>query len=695
MKRFRLLLLFLLVTLYGSGCVYFNTFYYARRNFHTAENKRAQGEKRGAKVVSQQEYKKALEKSQKVLDKYPKSSWVDDALFINGVSNYYLSDYSKAEKRFRELLADYPKSKYIKESQLYLAKSKLMMDDETDAMVLFEKLFTEERDKDIKAQAARALGEYYFDQKDYEKSEHYFQTLVDSLGDTEDKITAQMYIADGYYARFKYKPAQDRYLKILKNKIDLKTEYKATFRAGECCLYLYQTEDGMAYFNKLAANPLMYDSLPAIKLIMAYGYQLDGDLTQAEEIYKSVALDNQRMAGAEANYNLGLIYQFDYEDYKKAKDYYDKAKSVGSGTAVYQDALQRSSDIGKLEEYSKKREFDSTTTPATLDSAAQTQYLLAELYLTQLDKDDSAYNEFKAVLDNFPHSSLAPKALIAMAVMKRDYYNDTLSFDSALRLVLKEYPRSDYIPEAISLLGLSGTAADTGYAAYYYNKGEKFALDSSTVDSARYYFQIVADSFPDSKINNQARFALLWLTENYQNPEDSSLYYAYASFADSFPNTEFGRAANKILIVKPKQPKPSADTTNDEAPAYAAMSDSTDTTAQQYLTPEQKYYIDEDGRKIDNINQDPIKVDRDFKYPASAYTLKFEGNMIMYFQIKINPFGDVEEARLMNPSPSEDLNAEVTDIVKLSHFNTHIIPPEFMNSWFVYKYLVTPPKSLR
>ncbi|SYZ72414.1 conserved hypothetical protein [Candidatus Zixiibacteriota bacterium] len=693
MKRFRLAIFLLTVLLYLSGCVYFNTFYYARKNFNSAESKRIQAEKKGTKSVAQQEYKKALEKSQKVLDKYPKSSWIDDALFINGVSNYYLSDYSKAEKRFRELLADYPKSKYVKESQLYLAKSKLMMDEESDAMVLFEKLFTGEKDKKIKAEAARALGTYYFDEKDYDKAEHYFQTLVDSLGDDQDKIVAQMNIADGYYARFKYKPALDRYLKVLKNKIDLKTEYKATFRAGECCLYLYQIDDGMNYFNKLISNPLMYDSLQAVKLMMAYGYQLDGDLARAEDIYKSVADNNQRMTGAEANYNLGLIYQFDYEDYKKAKDYYDKAKTAGSGTAIYQDALQRSSDIGKLQEYSKKREFDSTTKPETLDSAAQTQYLLAELYLTQLDKEDSAYNEFQAVLDNFPHSTLAPKALIAIAVMKRDYFSDTLGFDSALRKVLADYPRSDYTEEAISLLGLSGTRADTGYASYYYRQGEKFALDSATIDSARYYFQIVVDSFPRSKLNNQARFSLLWLTETYQSPSDSSLYYAYADFADSFPNTEYGKIVDKKLIVKPKPQKQVSDTGNTEAPIYAAA-DSSDTTTQQFVTPEERYYIDPDGNKIGRIDQDPIKVDREFKFPASAYSLKFSDNLYLYFQIKINPFGDVEDVRLMNPTSSDDLNEEATDIVRLSHFNTHIIPPELMNSWFVYKYTIVPP-SLR
>ena len=698
MRRFKQIAILLTILIIASGCVYYNTFYYARKAFNEAESKRKEAGRKGGKSGSGG-YNRALDKSQIVLEKYPNSSWYDDALFVNGVSSFYMGDYSKAEKRFRELIANYPKSEYVMESRLYLAKTKLKLGEETEAMSLFEIQLEESKDKTVKSQAAVALGEYYFGEKDYVTAEKYFNSLIDSLGATEDKIVAQMYVADGQYVRFNYKSALENYLKVLALKPVLADEYRATFRAGECCFYLNEIEDGMTYFNKLAQNNLFYDSLSAIRLMIAFGHELDGDLPLAERTYKQVALEDQRQAGSMANYNLGLIYQFDYEDYKKAKEYYDLAKRAGSGSGIYHDALQRSTDIGKLQEYSKRKVFDSTSTQEEIDEAARTQYLLAELYLIQMGKPDSAMQEFRYVAQNFPEAYIAPKAMIAIAQMLRDSYDDTLGFDTTLRVVLGNYPRSDFAPEAIALLGLSGTLADTGYAGYYYHKGENFSFDDRNIDSAKYYFSIVADSFPRSTYNKQARYALLWLKEMYENPEDSSLYFAYANFADSFGQTEYGKAAIKKLAGRPKfvnptgkdENIPSADTT---AVADAQDADTTgDSTQQRTLTPEEKYFIGPDGNTLFAVQGSPLRVDREFKYPPAAYTSNFEG--FLYFQIRIDPFGDVVDLRLMNPTPSEPLNQEAYETVKVSHWDTRWIPPQLYDSWFVYKYLVQLPRSMK
>ncbi|MCX6825964.1 MAG: tetratricopeptide repeat protein [candidate division Zixibacteria bacterium] len=551
MKRLKNIIFLLVILLLTSGCVYYNTFYYARKTFDDAQAKRKAGGRDVSGKTYSTQYGRALEKSQKIIDKYPNSGWYDDALYVNGVSGYYMEDYTKAEKRFRELIANYPKSEYLQEAQLYLAKSKLKLGEEADAMTLFEKLQTESRDKSAREEATLTLGEYYFQNKDYPKAEYYFSVIVDSLGNDEDKRMAQMYIADGYYARFNYKNALKNYLKILNLNPALHEQYKATFMAGECSLFLHEIDDGIGFLNRLEQNKLFYDSLSAVRLMIAFGYELDGDIALAENTYKQVALEGQRQAAAIANYNLGLIYQFDYENYNEAKEYYDKAKNAGA-TDIYQDALQRSSDIGKLEEYSRKKALDTGLNQDKVDDAAETQYFLAELYLTQLGKPDSALREFEHVVEHFRGAFLTPKALIAMALIKRNYYDDTLAFDTTLQMVLREYPRSDFVPEALELLGLRGTAADTGYAESYYRRGEHFTVDTTNIDSARYYYRYVADSFPRSTLNNQAKFALIWLSENYQSPGDSSLYYAYAHFADSFANTEFGKVAGKKLTVRPK-----------------------------------------------------------------------------------------------------------------------------------------------
>lgn len=698
-RLFRIVSLLAVLSL-ASGCVYFNTFYHARKAFNEAESKRREAGRQGKKAGAGQ-YKKAIEKAEKVIEKWPNSKWYDDALYVSGVSHYHTEKYSKAEKRFRELIANFPESKYSKEARLYLAKSKLRLGEEADAMTQFEDLFLEGEESNIKAEAALALGEYYFEMKEYKKAEPYFLSLVDSLGNDEEKVIAKTYIADGYFSQFRYKQALDNYLETSEYELTSIDEYKVTFRVGECYYFLNNIETGMEYFHKLAENELYYDSLPSIKLMIAQGHDWEGELELAVEVYEQIATENPRSrAGSLANYYLGLINQFEYEDYKRAKEYFDKAKMAGSGSDIYQDALQYSSNIGKLEEYLNRKELDTTATEEEIDKTAETQYLLAELYLYQLDKPDSALQEFQYIIDNFPDAYLAPKALIATALMQRDYYSDTVACDSTLRRVFTDYPKSDFIPEAIALLGLAGTLADTGYAEYYYSKAESFAVEHENLDSARYYFSIVADSFPRSKLNNQAKFALLWLTEMLDSPGDSSLYYAYAYFSDSFPDTEFGKTAGRKLVIKPKIARDeegdlASDSLFADAKAYENVSGEVeDSTEERYLTPEEKYSLGPDGKTLLwEVGQAPSRFDKEFIYPTAAYYLEFEG--YLYFQVRIDPFGDVADIKLMNPTESEDLNEEVTETVLSAHFETFWIPPEMVDSWFVYKYMVQLPSRLR
>ncbi len=696
-RRFRFVILLLIITC-GLGCVYFNTFYYARKHFNEAESKR-KNLARGSSTRSLSGfYSKAADKAEKVLEKWPDSKWADDALYVCGVSYFYMEKFDQSEKRFRELIANYPESEYIRESRVYLAQTKLKLKDIDEAMALFEELYYGDEKKDVKMRAAMALGDYYFQEKDYKNAEVYFQTLVDSLGDDETKQSAQMSIADGQFSQFNYIRALEAYRAVLDMDPEKDIKYMAVFHIGECRYFLGDIEGGLEDFQRLADDEIFYDSLAAVKLMIALGHEMDGDLELAEEVYEKIIEESASRGyhATMANFNLGLIYQYDYEDFKKAKEYYDKAKSGGARSDVYQDALQRSSDIGKLELYYQKQVFDSTATREDFENAALTQYLLAELYLIQLAKPDSAMQELDYIMESFPETDIAPKSLISMAIIQRDYYDDTLAFDTALRAVLRKYPRSDYIPDAIDLLGLAGTAADTGYAEKYYEQAERFFLDTVILDSARHYLREIIDSFPRSSLNMQARYTNLWLTEMYDNPGDSSVYYAYVDFLDSFPTGFYVDLVEQKLRAKtPKRPvyaDVEEDTPADDIAADSTEAD-TSTTPGRALTPEERYYIGPEGARIPKVKEDPMKVDKEFRYPTAAYYLNFAGHF--YFQVKIDAFGDVTETKLMNPSPSEELNQEAYETVTVSHFNTAWIPPELFDTWFVYKFYVKPPDVLK
>ncbi len=696
----------------SSGCVYFNTFYNARKAFNEAESARKESSSKGRETIQKGKYDQAILKALKVTEEYPNSGWYDDALFVLGVSYYYTNQQPKSERRLRELLANFPDSKYADDATIYLAKSKLKQEDEGEATLLFEEIFQGKFDKDFKTEAALALGQYYFEQKEYEKARPYFMAVRDSLGNSVQKRLVQGFIADGLFEQYNFKEALGAYLQLLGMSPDKDDNYHGTYRAAICSFRLQNIGNGMDYLNKLIGDELYFDSLAVLKLRLAEGYELDGDLVQTENFYSEVAGESKNNVHvAEANYRLGLIYQFDYDNLTRAKEFYDLAAKSNRSTTAGQDAFQRSTDIGKLDEFKKRVELDTSATQTTIDDAAARQYELAELYWFNLNKPDSAINEMKYLIDNFPSAYDAPKAMIALSAMVRYFEEDSVKADSILKQALLNYPNSDYVPQAAEALNLKGTPVDSGYPAYYLKRAEDYLVDKQMLDSARYYYQILIDSFPDTKYFVQARFALIWITENYNSPGDSSVYFAYQEIADSFPGTVWANFAQQKINIQPGI-KPSKAKPTDEADTTGQLAAEEDTTGEEpdtgstsgYTEQLQSIYIGESGDTLPLFTAQPAQTKELFVYPTEAYYLEWEGDL--YFQIKLDFSGEVLDHRMMSHSTSPELDRRAELTVKSLRFDQLDVSKvvaelelepaaEGGGYWFVFKYRVTVPVHVK
>ena len=712
-RLFRCLCVVVLLAVTLSGCVFYNTFYNARKAFNEAEKSRKSVKSRRAKG-GQGKYNIAIEKSLKVVENHPKSKWYDDATFVLGVSYFYTEQYSKAERRFREILANYPNSKFARESTVYLAKAKLEQNEMDEARVIFEEVFQEDFPRDYKTEAALALGEYHFDSKRYNEAEGYFRAVRDSLGGSDDKKLAQRYIADAYFEQFRFNDALGAYLQILGMEPDKDEKYHALYRAAVCSYRLQRIDDGIDYLKTLASDEVYFDSLGSLRLALAEGYEYDDDMLQAELIYEQVASEGTRSTNiAKANYYLGLMYQFDYDNLIKAKEYYEKAVEAGRSTEFGKDALQRSSDIGKLSTFARKLEIDSTTTQEMIDKAAETQYNLAELYWFSLDKADTAILELRYIVDSFSSSYLVPKAMVALSSMYRDYLNDTLGADSILRQVLADHPRSDFVPEALAALGWPGSEADTGYAYVYIKRAEDALVDNDDYQAARENYQYVVDSFPDSRHYLHARFNLIWLEETYASPGDSSILMAYTALADSFPGTEWATEATRRTKYTP-QPVPKdepgdkpagregRDDSFDNKPS--AKKDSTDTESDEYVDPQESLYRGPNGDTLILLDIEPTETEEEFEFPTQAYGIQ-QQDFYLYFQILLDFSGKVTDFVLKVRSENEEINTRASNTVASMWFDPleisnrvvqyNLAPDGSGGYWFVYKYLIQVPDYLK
>ncbi len=710
-------ILAILLALAGISCssVYFNTFFNAKKAFNEAEKKREESESR---TVDKGLYQTAIEKSLKVVEDHPKSKYYDDALYVLGVSYYYTAEYGKAERRFREILANYEDSKFAERSSVYLAKSKLQLGEIEDAMQVFEEIFNKDYDRKYKAEAAMGLGDYYFNELAYDRAQNYFKAVRDSLGDGIQKLQAQLYIADAYFQKYKFADALNAYLQVLGMDPNIDQKYRALYQSAIASFRLQRIDAGMDYLDRLINDEAYFDSLGVLKLRVAEGYEYDGDLELAEDTYRDVSESAQRRnVTAEALYRLALIYQFDYDQLEKAKDFYDRSVEADRSTPFAQDALQRSSDIGKLKTFTEEIKLDTASTQTSIDEAAYTQYLLAELYWFKLNKPDSAMFELRYLIDSFPTSYDAPNAMIALSEMIREQEADTAAADSILHEALIRYPHSDFAPTALERLGLKGTEADTGYAELFIHRAEDFIVNDDNADSARFYYRYVVDNFPDSKYFVQAKFNLIWLDENYFSPGDSSVIYAYNEFVDSFPGTDLANVArqriqgqstqSKNLLAQQNQQQASADSAA-EAAAQADVQQQIDSTVAgsgDYDSYLKNLYISPEGDTIILLDEQPIEIIEPFEFPTEAYGMQ-ENDTYLYFQVLVDFSGKVVDVVQKTQSQYEEINDRAKRAVASMTFDagnlsTQIsilgLPPSRDNRghWFVYKFLVQKPDYLR
>jgi len=522
------IVIFFTLSFSSCTCIYFNTFHNIRKNFNGAEKTRKAANRDEAKGTESKQYNDAITKASRVLERHPNSSWVDDALYIIGASYYYLGKYDRATRKFKELFANYPESEYVPESRLIYAKAKLKNDETAEAVTIFEDIFNKDKNKKRKAEAARVLGEHYFEVKDYEQANSYYQALVDSLGDNTDRLYAKMYIADSYFDRFAYDKAIQNYTEALKYDPDTLQTYKIKFRSAEADFFLNNIQDGLDKLYELESNELYFDSLPAIRLKMALGYEWDGDLDAAIDMYERITIEHPRTdASAQAFYELGLIYQYELEDLEKARSYYSNAREEKRKSPVYEDATKRASTLSLLEEYSQYEqdaEKDSTDAVDTekLEQAAHNQFLLGELFLFDLEKPDSALTAFTVLLDRYPQSRLAPKAMLALAHIYREDMGDTITADSIMRNLLSEYPDRDEAEVVVDRLGLAGTVADSGYAAQKFHIAEGFYNTFVASDSTAYFARLEAEKQIAADLERM-KDSLARAKEDQENNKDEEL----------------------------------------------------------------------------------------------------------------------------------------------------------------------------
>lgn len=90
------------------------------------------------------EMDKVLKKTSKVIEKYPKSKWTDDAWFLMGQSYFYRGDFFAAIENFEFVSTKYKGSAIAYKANLWTLYSYILMGKESESLAIITKLKNEE-----------------------------------------------------------------------------------------------------------------------------------------------------------------------------------------------------------------------------------------------------------------------------------------------------------------------------------------------------------------------------------------------------------------------------------------------------------------------------------------------------------------------------------------------------------------------
>ncbi len=230
MNQRRGLALVLAVLIAGSGCAYFNTFYNAKSEFRRAEtDRKASPTGNGG---GEGGYQKCIEKCQSLLRYYPKSKYIDDALFLIGMSRLYRTEYIQSRASLEDLVERFPKSSYVEQALYWMGVAALKQGDAAGAAQAFGKLAEKFPESKLNVEAVFRQAESRLDAKDYERARQDLRAFMVAHPKSELASEAQLRIARTYYDEQHYDEARTEYAEVLERDVQPNVRYEAQLNSA-------------------------------------------------------------------------------------------------------------------------------------------------------------------------------------------------------------------------------------------------------------------------------------------------------------------------------------------------------------------------------------------------------------------------------------------------------------------------------
>lgn len=534
------------------SCVYFNTFYNAKLFFSEAEKMRAasEGEFIGNRITDK--YKKAIEKSDIVINNYPDSKYLDDALFLKGRSHFYRREYDLSESAFNALLSTNPDDYKIL-AEYWLALNKWKSGKPQPALEDLNRIITITDEDKFLAHIYQSQAEIFLELGQDAIAVSALEKAAELTKNRKDKGQIYYRLAELAYAIQDYERAIDYYNNVIKYSFSNERVMEANLKIVQRYRDLNDLKKASKEIQSMLVDPDFSTIHGDLELELAKLKLTQNENEAAVLILEDIVVNYPNTdTAAEAFYLLGEQSLLNKRDFVKADFYYKQIQRESPKSIFNERGKQRIKEIDKYQ-ISKTilKEFEElalSSDSLMIDDKIQNidtrkvvleLYNLGELEAFHFNQIDTSIVYFKRIIDDFHESELVAKAMFTLSYLY-EQLGDTSQSLKYQGIIVRNYTDSEYAEN----IRFNNKFRDYGISGFELLANAEI-LYSTNSDLALIEYKKIAEL----STSEAAMRALLFVANeyNYKLFVPDSAYKYYDQIMVRFPESEQAKIAKERL----------------------------------------------------------------------------------------------------------------------------------------------------
>lgn len=534
------------------SCVYFNTFYNAKLFFSEAEKMRAasEGEFIGNRITDK--YKKAIEKSDIVINNYPDSKYLDDALFLKGRSHFYRKEYDLSESAFNALLSTNPDDYKIL-AEYWLALNKWKSGKPQPALEDLNRIITITDEDKFLAHIYQSQAEIFLELGQDAIAVSALEKAAELTKNRKDKGQIYYRLAELAYAIQDYERAIDYYNNVIKYSFSNERVMEANLKIVQRYRDLNDLKKASKEIQSMLVDPDFSTIHGDLELELAKLKLTQNENEAAVLILEDIVVNYPNTdTAAEAFYLLGEQSLLNKRDFVKADFYYKQIQRESPKSIFNERGKQRIKEIDKyqisktiLKEFeelalsSDSLKIDDKIKNIDTRKVVLELYNLGELEAFHFNQIDTSIVYFKRIIDDFHKFELVAKAMFTLSYLY-EQLGDTSQSLKYQGIIVRNYTDSEYAEN----IRFNNKFRDYGISGFELLANAEI-LYSTNSDLALIEYKKIAEL----STSEAAMRALLFVANeyNYKLFVPDSAYKYYDQIMVRFPESEQAKIAKERL----------------------------------------------------------------------------------------------------------------------------------------------------